>query len=1203
VVSALATIPAPAQAEIGSELFRFGERGSGAGQLDTARNGGIAADPDSGHVFVTEFGNNRISEFTAWGEFVKAWGWGVRDGSPELQTCTTETGCRKGIAGSGAGQIVGPSGIALDPSGDVFVFETGGAAFAGEPAVDQRIQKFSTTGGFLWMAGGEVNKTSGADICTQADLEGGDVCEGGVPGSGPGEFSRTDVGGAGRRDMIDVGPDNRLYVADHKRIQSFDLDGVYQGELPFAPIHGSNPLFPAEKSPGGLAIDPTSEDLILAFTSIGHCCGPSSAWRISQAGAVLDPAPLFSTFPPPGVPAWTDAVAADSAGSAYFAIDPADTTPGQDYPREREPRVVQLDATGTQTGECCLSPPLPVGVHDNIFALAANTVTEAGSTALYVAHYVDWEKFPDEELIEVRGPAPDKWPPPAVPPTIAAQYAHTVGAESALLKAEINPNFWEDTSYRLEYGAAPCSEGGCETLAEHQLGAGIAKKNFATDGVPLTGLEPATTYHYRFRAQSGGGGPVFGPDRAFTTYALPKRPDSACPNATLRSGSSAALADCRAYELVSPIDKEGADISVHNQFNGYLARLDQAAPSGQKITYSASTAFGDAQGAPYSSQYLSSRTGEGWATSAISPSQDSGTIFTTNDLDSHFKAFSEDLSSGWLVNGSGPPLAPDALEGSGNLYRRQNHTGAYEAITTVKPPAAFYPVPLGFSADGSRSFFRAMGKLTPDAASSASIWQVYEAHQGQLRLISARPNGKAASSNSSIGVASVDERSRFDNLDTAVSDDGRLVYWTEEAGLTTNLYLRIEGAETIAVSGPGSATFWRASPDGRRMIYAEDGALRRFEYSTRESTTLVPGGTVGVMGASEDLSRIYFGSTEALAAGATADKPNLYLHEDGSPLRFVATLGDPEAPGLSGKGGAIPSLALNPLLHFARVTADGRVALFMSNRALTGAENLDRDAGKPVAEIFRYDAQGGELRCLSCLPTGARPKAIELKVSLSETSSYLYSAKIPGYEFQLHAPRALSEDGKRAFFDSVNRLTLADTNGRSDVYQWEAEGKGECEEGAPGHDPATGGCVTLISDGRGSSGAEFIDASADGADAFFFTGTSLLPQDSGQIDVYDARVGGGFPQPPAAAAQCEGEACQGPSAAPEDPTPASAAYRGAGNAIQAPRRARRCPKGKARRKGRCVKGKRGRGAKRAKRHRHHRRKHRKQAKTKAGGRR
>src|SRR4051794_36153949 len=45
-----------------------GESGSAAGQLDHPK--GIAADPDSGHVYIADRYNARVSEFDAWGEFV-----------------------------------------------------------------------------------------------------------------------------------------------------------------------------------------------------------------------------------------------------------------------------------------------------------------------------------------------------------------------------------------------------------------------------------------------------------------------------------------------------------------------------------------------------------------------------------------------------------------------------------------------------------------------------------------------------------------------------------------------------------------------------------------------------------------------------------------------------------------------------------------------------------------------------------------------------------------------------------------------------------------------------------------------------------------------------------------------------------------------------------------------------------------------------
>jgi len=106
-------------------------------------------------------------------------------------------------------------------------------------------------------------------------------------------------------------------------------------------------------------------------------------------------------------------------------------------------------------------------------------------------------------------------------------------------------------------------------------------------------------------------------------------------------------------------------------------------------------------------------------------------------------------------------------------------------------------------------------------------------------------------------------------------------------------------------------------------------------------------------------------------------------------------------------------------------------------------------------------------------------------------------------------------------------LVVGDSDSRPDVYQWEAQGTGDC--GLPL------GCVGIISGGR-TDGGSFVDASADGSDAYFLTNESLVSTDPGSIDLYDARVGGGFaiPQTPIA---CIGDACQALPSPPDDPTP------------------------------------------------------------------
>ena len=129
---------------------------------------------------------------------------------------------------------------------------------------------------------------------------------------------------------------------------------------------------------------------------------------------------------------------------------------------------------------------------------------------------------------------------------------------------------------------------------------------------------------------------------------------------------------------------------------------------------------------------------------------------------------------------------------------------------------------------------------------------------------------------------------------------------------------------------------------------------------------------------------------------------------------------------------------------------------------------------------------------------------------------------------------------------------------------------GSCEAGAPGYSPANQGCLFLISTGRGAGyPALLTDASASGSDVFFFDREGLVGQDTDNlVDLYDARVGGGIAaqNPPAPPPLCEGEACK-PAAAPppSPPSPATPSFQGPGNVTE-----RKCPKGKVRRHGRCV---------------------------------
>jgi hypothetical protein len=786
-------------------------------------------------------------------------------------------------------------------------------------------------------------------------------------------------------------------------------------------------------------------------------------------------------------------------------------------------------------------------------------------------------------------------------PQVVAQWVSSVIGREAVLRAQINPG-GATTTYHFEYGesASPYEH---STAESNSIGFGGTAQTVGP--IELIDLEPDTVYHYRFVATSHCN-PIDaaeicaaeGPDRTFRTSLLPTESSTACPNQVFRTGASAVLPDCRAYEMVSPLDKNNGDVGTMGNVGDAGATFPQAAADGQKMTFSAIRSFANPVSAPITSQYMAVRRGDGWFTSSISPPRQSITLYqvASSLSELQFKGFSEDLCSGWVLHDSDVALVPGAPAGLPNFYRRDNcGDDAYELLTTVSPPGYGYepqsslymPLLQGFSEDGSRTVFIADAALTPDANPDHNF-QVYEADDGgNLRLVSVLPDGSPATNHSAVGTNyGYFGRSRESSLYHAVSSDGSRVFWTDTENTTPvsgggdangagDLYVRLNATEpqsqiasgecvepgkacTIAIS-QSEARFYMANPEGTKAIYgARDFSTNKddiYEFDVETATSHLIANDADFLGASEDLSHIYLTTTEALDAGAAEGEANLYLYRaaDGGSFSYVATLSGLEVDFNGGSGGFPPpsAIAENPRYRTSRVTPDGQQAVFSSIAPLTDYDNTDASSGQRDVEIYRYDSTAnggeGELVCVSCNPTGARPRGRVL-ASLSNGSLLLWAAAdIPGWTSGFRPSRAFSTDGQRLFFDSYGPLLPSDTNGKADVYQWEAPGSGDCTQGSPAFSPQNDGCLSLISSGKSPEDSGFLEATPSGSDVFFTTLSSLVVQDYGLTDVYDARVGGGLPPPLGAAPGCEGEACQGPPAPPNDPTPASSAYQGPGN--------------------------------------------------------
>jgi hypothetical protein len=1037
-----------------------------------------------------------------------------------------------GPDGTAATSFANLQGVAVDQSSEeVFVYDAG----------EGKIYKFDAAGNpvdFSALTGNAIEGIGGA-------IEPGTEEIAVAPASAPG------------------GTAGDIYVANNSVVKIYGPSGAQLGELT-----GGETC--------GVATDPAGHVFVGVFPSQVREYTPSanSPFAADQTGASTAELPNICNVAADGL---GNVYAANFSGANFGAVkleglgaaaatplDPAANTlavnpANDDVYANRRSSVVQYDSAGNRLGS------FGVGRLSNSRGVAVNGASEE----IYANNG-------GTQQVDVFGPGE----PPKATIEPGTEATASVTATEATLQAQVNPQ-GNATTYRIEYGTDTAYG---QSTPESSIGSDEAVHNISKS---LQGLTPGTTYHWRL-VLSNSIGMVEGPDHVFRTH-VPLIPETSCPNQAFRTGASAKLPDCRAYELVSPLDKGNLDIVPPISIFDGLAALDQSASSGEKLTYTTSQSFGDSGGAPYVAQYIASRGASGWSNQGITPPQGVSPLEGGARLELDFFAFTADLCVAGLRHTTDPVLVPGAVDGFMNLYRRRNcGEEGYEPVTTIapfdEPPNQYSPAPQGLSANGKCTIFEA------ELPGTEPFKGTYEScgSEGQTHLISVLPNGAVNQGPSSLGTRNDPSKNfpiRRNTYARAVSADGTRVYWTAGEAPETELFVRLNassdptasgecepsepaGACTVPVSSSSPAHFWSASPDGSKALFSEgelnepDGAvLYEFDLASKTSMVIAPR-VSGVVGASEDASRITFVSKAQLISGVNAEgkapvagRPNLYLFDStksGSDrYRFIGGLSDVDAESNSF---LFPSpFSSQAVLQTSRVNPDGSQIAFMSTASFTGYDNTDLHSGQADAEIFAYDAAAdggqGRLRCVSCNPSAQRPAGADLELpGAYKTPTGLWAAAVlPFRESTLYGSRVISDDGNRIFFQSYDALALNDTNGKVDIYQWEAPGTGGCSAQAPAYSNVNEGCLSLISSGESPSDARFLDASPDGRDVFFTTASSLLPQDPGLIDIYDARAGGGYPPPLSQPAVCEGEACQSPPAAPNDPTPASSAFNGPGN--------------------------------------------------------
>ncbi|HYV15413.1 MAG TPA: hypothetical protein VE972_05295 [Conexibacter sp.] len=601
--------------------------------------------------------------------------------------------------------------------------------------------------------------------------------------------------------------------------------------------------------------------------------------------------------------------------------------------------------------------------------------------------------------------------------------------------------------------------------------------------------------------------------------------------------------------MVSPLDKNGGDVM------GDPSKVT-AAKDGSAVTFVSVVGFAGAVGSSLAPDYVSVRDGKhgtnGWSThSIVPPHQEPLPFFYSQGTQATtYRLFSSDLSKG-IVRAFTPVTDDPNVALTRNLYLRSDlRTGGGGAYQLVSASAA--PVPLGppggvrdyapgvagASADFSHVIFESKLSLTADAPPCSNVnystcsVKLYQWTPGAVRLVGILPGGGAAASSAAgsgvtLGLAYVPH---------VISNDGSRVFFTSPANFSGagDLYARLNDTTTVQINAsertPSDAaepaTYLDATPDGSMVFFKSDeqltntdgSGLYRYDFNAPVGArlTLLAQDPRGLIGTSDDGSSVYIVSSTN----------RIGLWRDGV-LRDLGGFVDAD-DSVANTGDAPFSLVLKT----GRVSPSGRFLLFSARQGtdLTGYNHGTACGGGPCSQLYVYDAAGnagaGRLACASCnlsapAATGDASSEFHFGTGVTSTRPYLN--------------RALSDDGQ-VFFSTSQRLVKHDTNGKvRDVYEYDI--------------PT--GVLKLISSGTSPFDSVFMDASADGSNVFFVTRDRLVGWDRDDAyDLYDARVAGGFPEPPAVPSPCSGDAChrsqQTPSSAA---SPGSATFQGSGDAI------------------------------------------------------
>lgn len=1208
--------------------------------------GALAIDQSSGDVYVADTANQRIVKFDSEGHFLLTFGDGV-DATTGEDICTAASGdtCGPGTSGTAPGQFsftnFAPqvnAFLAVDNSGG----PSTGDVYVADPGA-QLVSKFDPSGHLItdWASGGQLDGSTNPDgpfapyIAGVAANPAGTLFVACVCIGSPAEDSifAFDESGASlgsfhppgdlQRRGLAADPAGNIFVGtsvssegvvEKLTSEGADIGAVSSGSLALAVDPASGDLFTGTGQPSQVehfAFNGSGEVIELGGGTCsltpGSTCGPTSSFQL--------PFQFFSGIAVS--PSANDIYLSHGTDNHVYrsrVVTFADATTGQADAIESTTATVHgtvnpdsvavtdcrfeygTDTTYSHSAPCAEpvgAGSAPVSVHADL----TNLQPDREYHFRLAAENAQVTAFGEDSTFETTGP-----------PLIAAEPADHQSPTSAMLHAALNPHGFE-TTYHFEYGTSTSYDA---VTATQSLG---PTPGFTLVDAPVEGLLPETTYHFRIVAGNAQGSQP-GSDFSFTT------PSASCPNKSLRTGLSARLPDCRAFEKITPNDKAG------NPARGTAISAD-----GRHVTFEiAGGGLPSDASVEVFNAYAAERDLDGWKILSITPPSPPGSIFSgfkfeSTDLTRFFGRLNVAPNKGGAANvrkayyflEEGDRILSKLEVNDLGQWSGENEQGLIEGD----------PVRFTASSDLSRIFLTSGYSLLPaDVVPSKTSEALYEiagldTEAPQLRLL--LPRDGAIVDGVTVNRCATGPINRPD-MGTLASDSGDYVFF--KTGILKGGQCN---EELLAATDSGIVNVGLPSPNDQCTTSNCQAFLGNVSKM---------GSQTAILGHSQDGKRVFFITGRQLTndavdlAGGLNNECwhyrgcNLYEYNFSQPLGHrlrVLSSGD-----ISGQGPGVRTAM--------RVPADGPHVYFTSHGVLSqdanemgqvakaGAENLYViDTGSLEKHFITDLCSGEDLSGEAEDPACAGPGVDYVTIS---DLSQIYSDATP--------------DGRVLVFSSYGQLTPDDSNASRDVYRYDAQnnslvrvsvghdgedsngnGGGQDAEARPrsrvsisadnleGHIVSDDGQtivfetsrplqstaetnqpeayewnqgeVSLISGGNsGGTRQPGVQINGSGQDILFDSDQGLVSEDIDGIgDVYDARRDGGFPPQPPPPPICEGpEGCGRTSGGePQQPSLGTETFQGPGNQHESP-----CRKGFRRRKGKCH-----RIHHHRRRHRHHRR--------------